>query len=104
MTFLSRLFAGWGIVPIDWNLTDEEEVRKLSETKGIELSVSNQAIVALAFAVLKVKGKCPQEVSDMALKALQRNSFAFMEDRMEEKNKVLHREAIARMRAKLQRR
>ncbi len=104
MTFLSRLFAGWGIVPIDWNLTDEEEVRELMETKGTEVFLSNQAIVALAFAVLKVKGKCPHEVADMALKALQRDGFAFMEDRMEEKNKVLHREAIAKMRAKLQRR
>ena len=101
--FLNRLFSGWGIVPIDWNLTDEGEVRRLMETKGIELSVSNEAIVALAFAVLKVKGECPQEVSEMALKALHRDSYAFMEAGMEEKNQKLHREAIAKMRAKLER-
>ena len=104
LVLLNRLFTGWGIVPIDWNLTDEEEARKLMETKGIEVSVSNEAIIALAFAVLKVKGECPQEVSDMALKALQRDSFAFMEDGMEEENQKLHCEAIAKMRAKLERR
>lgn len=103
LVFLNRLFSGWGIVPIDWNLTDEGEVRKLLETKGIELSVSNEAIVALAFAVLKVKGECPQEVSEMALKALHRDSYGFMEAGMEEKNQKLHREAIATMRAKLER-
>lgn len=103
MTFLHRLFSGWGIVPIDWNLTDEGEVRKLMETKGTEFFVSNQAIVALAFAALKVKGECPEEVSDMALKALQRESYSFMEDGMEEKNRRLYREAIAKMRAKLER-
>ena len=103
LVFLNRLFSGWGIVPIDWNLTDEGEVRKLMETKGIEVSVSNEAIVALAFAVLKVKGECPQDVSDMALKALQRDRYGFMDAGMEEKNQKLHREAIAKMRAKLER-
>ncbi len=103
LVFLNRLFSGWGIVPIDWSLTDEGEVRKLMETKGIEVSVSNEAIVALAFAVLKVKGECPQDVSDMALKALQRDRYGFKDAGMEEKNQKLHREAIAKMRAKLER-
>ena len=103
MAFLGRLFTRWGIVPIDWSLTDEEEVRKVKETKGMELSVSNEAIVALAFAVIKSKGECPTDVSDLALRALQRDSYAFIEDGMTDKNKELHRAAIAKMTAKLER-
>ena len=102
MTFLNRLFAEWGITPIDWNVTAENEVRKLAETKDMELSVSNEAIIALAFAVLKVKGECPGDISDLALKALQRDSYNFIEDGMTDKNKELHRAAIAKMRAKLE--
>jgi uncharacterized protein YfeS len=75
MVFLNRSFAGWGIVPIDWNITDESEVKNLVETKRMELAVSNEAIIALAFAVLKVNGECPAELSDLALKALQRDSY-----------------------------
>ena len=104
LTFLSRLFGSWGIVPIDWDVTDEEGVRKLAETKGTELSVCNEAMVALAFAAMKVKGECPTEVVDLALKALQRESYGFMEDGMEEKTQKLHGEAIGKMRAKLARR
>ena len=103
MVFLDHLFSGWGLLPIDWNVTDEREVRKLMETKGVDLFVSNDAIVALAIAVLKVKGECPRDVVEMALKALQRKSYDFMEDGMEEKHKTLRREAIAKMRAKLER-
>ena len=101
MTFLNRLFSGWGIAPIDWNITDENEVRRLKESNRIELGISNEAIIALAFAILKVKGQCPSEVSDLALKALQRYSFDFIEDGMTEQNKELRRAAIAKMRAKL---
>ncbi len=104
MTFLDRLFASWGIVPIDWNLTDENEIMKSAEMQQMELSVSNEAIIALAFAILKVKGECPGDVSDLALKALERDSYDFIEDGMTENNKELHRSAIAKMRAKLERR
>jgi uncharacterized protein YfeS len=102
LVFLARLFAGWGIVPIDWDLTDENEVGKLKETNRTELALSNGAIIALAFAILKVKGECPSGVSDLALRALQRGGYKFMEDGMTEENKELHRAAIAKMRAKLE--
>ena len=99
MAFLDRLLARWGMVPIDWNVTDEAEVRQLQAAKPIELHLCNEAMVALAFAVLKVKGECPSEVSDLALKALQHDSYSFQEDGT---TKILDKEATAKMRAKLE--
>jgi uncharacterized protein YfeS len=102
MTFLDRLLARWGIEPIDWSLTDEAGVRQLHATKPIELSVCNEAIVALAFAALKVKGECPSDVAGLAIKAIDRDSHTFIREHLEESAKRLLREASAKMKAKLE--
>jgi uncharacterized protein YfeS len=102
LTFLNRLMKVWDFAPVDWEVTDEAEVRELEARMPMELHVCNQAMVALAFAVIKMCGTCPKDVVDLAMKAIERDGYDFMEKSRDENCKRQHREALAKMKAKLE--
>ncbi len=64
LKFLDRLMKRWGIEPIDWLATESEIVEKLNHDDPISLRVCNEAAIGLAFAVIKMRAKCPSEVAD----------------------------------------
>jgi uncharacterized protein YfeS len=101
LKFLAVLMKRWDIEPIDWNIVDEEQTNALAAGKPINLQVCNEAIIGLAFAAIKVKGQCPKAVVDLALKALERESFEFVDSHLEEKLRKERHAEIAKMRAKL---
>jgi uncharacterized protein YfeS len=102
LVFLTRLLTEWEIKPIDWNITDDETVRRLNKERSIEFHVCNEAIIALAFAVVKMRGDCPPEISSMALAALTRTATLVMDSSLSDKIKASWDGAIAKMRGKLE--
>ena len=62
LRFLDAEMAAWQVVPIDWSVTDENAVSALERDKSIEMTLCNEAAIALAFAVLKLRGQCPPDV------------------------------------------
>ena len=102
MIFLNRLFAGWGIEPIDWNITDKDVVKELAKEQPIPLSVCNDAAIALAFAVVKMRATCPPDIAQIGLHALERTAMAVRDSRLSSEVKAAWDESIAKMRAKLE--
>ena len=62
LKFLDEMMKGWDIQPIDWLETDRKTVLKLNKEDPISMSVCNESAIALAFAVIKMRAKCPQDV------------------------------------------
>jgi uncharacterized protein YfeS len=102
LRFLERLMKRWGIEPIDWNITDARAVRKLKKDVPIPLSVCNEAAIALAFAVIKLRATCPPEIVRMALNALKRTAVSVKDSDLSDEVKARWKAAIAKMRTKLQ--
>ena len=101
ITFLSPM-KKWDIKPIDWSITDEKTVRKLAREEPIALSVCNEAAVGLAFAVIKMRAKCPPEVARRGLAALKRTAVAVKASKLRNEVKADLEVAIGKMRAKLE--
>jgi uncharacterized protein YfeS len=100
--FLSQLLTRWDIEPIDWTITDEATVLRLNEEKPIALSVCNEAVIAVAFAVVKLRGSCPADVIEVALAALKRTTILVKHSSLSAEIKASWATAIARMEGKLQ--
>jgi len=101
LVFLERLLKDWDIEPIDWQLTDETQVRRLEQERSIDLHLCNEAAIALAFAVIKRRGSCPANLIEMALAALSRTALAVHDSRLAPDVKAAWDGAIAKMRGKL---
>jgi len=102
LTFLDWLLKKWGITPIDWSITDEEKVRTLEREEPIPVSVCNEAAIALAFAVIKMRATCPPEVIVRGLAALSRTAIAVKDSTLSNEVKAEWDIALAKMRAKLE--
>ena len=62
----------WEIDPIDLDAVDEATVRDLRRTDAIALSVTDEALIAVAFAAVKFRGCCDGETRRLALNAIAR--------------------------------
>jgi len=102
MAFLKRLLKRWDIEPIDWNVIDEDSVRRLQKEQSISFQLCNEAVVALAFAVVKLRGRCPTDLIQIALAAMARTSVAVDDSNLTSEIKKSWAEAIAKMRSKLE--
>ncbi len=94
--------AAWQVVPIDWSVTDENAVSALERDKSIEMTLCNEAAIALAFAVLKLRGQCPPDVLRMALAALQRTAIVIRHSSLEAPLKTEWDSGIKLMQEKLE--
>jgi len=75
MRFLEQEFVRWNVVPIDWLVADEIAVRELILENPTAVTLCNEAAIALAFAVLKLRGGCPKGIIRIALSAIQRTDY-----------------------------
>jgi uncharacterized protein YfeS len=99
--FLAQLFTEWDIKPIDWSITDEATVGRLNKDRPIDLSLCNEATIALAFAVVKMRGACPLDIMQMALAGLARTAILVKNSRLSDEIKASWDVAIAKMKGKL---
>ncbi len=102
LRFLDAELAAWQVVPIDWSVTDENAVSALERDKSIEMTLCNEAAIALAFAVLKLRGQCPPDVLRMARTALQRTAIVIRHSSLEAALKTKWESGIKLMQEKLE--
>ena len=89
----------------DWNvpyagpeLTDPETLRNCWETDWEPVHLWDEAIIGLAFAELKLTGRCDPEVRELALQAVARELLPFEAQWSEGAERAA---TLERMRAKL---
>jgi uncharacterized protein YfeS len=68
----AALLRAWDIAPMEFGAVDEEDVRRVLATDPIALSVTDDALVAVAFASIKLRGRCDAQTRGYALAALAR--------------------------------
>ncbi len=100
--FFARLMMSWDIKPIDWSAVDEETMLRLKKVDPIAFGLCNEAAIALAFAVIKMRGTCPEDVIKMALSALVRTAISVKHSTLSPEIKASWDTAIAKMRCKLE--
>jgi uncharacterized protein YfeS len=99
--FLDDLMKRWDIEPVEWLETGRTTVLKLNKQDPISMQVSNQAAVGLAFAVIKMRPKCPQDAIERASAALDRMEILYSRSKMGRKQKAEWKTALTKMREKL---
>jgi uncharacterized protein YfeS len=102
LTFLNGLLNVWGIEEVDWTVTDEERVREMRKKDSIALNLCNEAAIALAFAVVKMRGSCPSDIVRLALAALVRTGILLKDSNLSNETKTAWEEAIPKMQRKLE--
>lgn len=102
MQFFDLLLKEWGLEPMNWSIMDEATVLNLEKADSILLGLCNEAAIALAFAVLKRRAKCPPDIVRMALAALARTAILVKHSRLSAKIKSEWKVAIAKMKDKLE--
>jgi uncharacterized protein YfeS len=80
------LLKAWEIQPIDLQTTDELKVRALLQADLTALELTDDAIVAAAFASAKCRGFCDTETREHALRALERSRIWKAVDRQGARN------------------
>ena len=70
------LLRRWDIAPIDVGVVDEDAVKALLQTDPVALAVTDEAMIAVAFAAVKVRGHCDRRTTELALKAIERERSA----------------------------
>lgn len=75
LVFLTELLQGWEVVDAHWEAISPEEVGALLQEDEFSFTHRDDAIVALAFALLALEGRVAAEVRDRALVALQREAL-----------------------------
>lgn len=100
LLFLSKLLKGWDVEAEELSVTEKDEVLRLGRERSIEMDLYNQATIALAFAVLKMRGSCPKDVKDLAVKALKR-MVILMEGRLNDQVQTEFDNCLRRMSSKL---
>ena len=77
-------------------------MQTLDKEQPIPLRVCNEAAIALAFAVLKMRASCPADVVDMATCALKRTAILMGASTLNDENKAAWDVALGKMRSKLE--
>lgn len=70
------LLRRWGFAPVDPDVVDEPTVRHLIEHEPDALSVADDALIAVAFAAVKLRGCCDRQTRELALKAIERERLS----------------------------
>lgn len=91
----------WDIQPVDWLETDRKAVLELDERDPIAMQISNEAAVALAFAVVKMRPKCSRDAIQRASAALDRMEILYGRSQMNRQQKTEWKAALGKMREKL---
>lgn len=102
LVFLDGLMKRWDIQPVDWLETDQATVLKLGSQDSILMQVTNEAAVALAFAVVKMRLRCPQNAINRAFAALDRTNILYKRSMMDRRQKAEWKAALEKERDKLQ--
>jgi uncharacterized protein YfeS len=68
----TALLRSWDIHPFDHSAIDEGQVKALVTNDPIALDVTDQALIAAAFAVIKLRGCCDRRTREFALAAIVR--------------------------------
>jgi uncharacterized protein YfeS len=102
LDLLNRLMKRWEVEPIEWTIADEATVQRLRREAPIPLSLCNEAAIALAFAVVKMRGSCPANVVEIALAALTRLTICVQDSTLSDNVKAEWDHAIPKMRRKLE--
>lgn len=75
--FAIELLKGWDLLLPEYETADEGEVRKVLDRGGHEFGVTNDAMVAAAFAAVKLRGWCDGRSRALALQAVARKRIEF---------------------------
>ena len=67
-----QLLHRWGVGQMDYNLVDPTAVHLLMQDKTTDLLVANEAMIAVAFAAVKLRGCCDRKTKEIALNAIKR--------------------------------
>ena len=70
------LLDAWGVRGIDPDAADEESVRTMLRDEPTAFGVVNEAMVAAAFAALKLRGWCDNRTRELALRAVARERLS----------------------------
>lgn len=73
---VAKLWPGWGFAPVDGNVVEESAVQQLLKTNEMDVQVFNEAIIAAAFAAIKLRGDCDVETCRLARNAIVRERIA----------------------------
>ena len=102
LAFLDRELKKWAVEPIDWTITVESAVRALHQADWAQMTLCNQAAIALAFAVVKTRCACPPEVVQMALAAIARTEIIVKDSSLSDDLKAKWDTTLTKMKQKLE--
>jgi uncharacterized protein YfeS len=79
----TALLQTWGIARIDYRCVDEDAVSAMLAINSDAVIVTDEALIAAAFAAIKLRGFCDRQTRDFALFAIERerNAATLMADR-----------------------
>jgi uncharacterized protein YfeS len=69
------LLKKWGIPSIEYSTTSEVDVMRLMQNDSITLQVTNESMIAVAFASIKHRGCCDEPTLKYALNAIARQKL-----------------------------
>lgn len=99
--FFADILERWDFEPIDWRIVDEDAVKKLDKKQPVDLGVCNEAAIALAFAVIKLRASCPPDVIQLAKNALERTKILVQNSALSKQLKDEWDVAMTKMKTKL---
>jgi uncharacterized protein YfeS len=102
MIFFKKLLTRWGVEPIDWHIVEPDAVGAFAKDNSIPLQICDESAIGLAFAVIKLRGICPDELAQMALGSLKRTAILTDYSDLPDEIKAGWRDAIGKMRDKLE--
>ena len=82
----SRLLKAWEMPGLDLERSDAESTRAMFEADRIALSVTDQSLIAAAFAAVKCRGCCDAVTRELALRAIEREKHVtplYLKDALE---------------------
>jgi hypothetical protein len=79
-----------------------EAVRALHMEAWAELTMCNEAAIALAFAVVKTRGSCPLDVLQMAVAAIKRTGIVILDSSLSDELKSQWNTSLTKMKQKLE--
>ena len=103
LTFLADFLRSWQIEPIAWHEIDPATVHSLLRDDPFTVEICNRAAIGLAFALVKVRGTCPNDIADMANTAIERQTIALDGSTIPAATHAAERRKLERMRNALNR-
>jgi uncharacterized protein YfeS len=68
----AELLRSWEIPRIDTAAVDEDAVSSMLANDALSVSINDDAIIAVAFAAIKLRGYCDPPTQELALTAIKR--------------------------------